>query len=109
MTGDVLGQVASQTIENLSAVEGLTRVPVLRPLVATDKEAVVDMARRLGTAEWSVAADEDCCAVFQPRQPATRASRRRVSAVEAAWDVEALVRDAVAGAAFETVAPDWGA
>lgn len=109
VTGDVLGQVASQTIENLAAVDGVSRVPVLRPLVGTPKEEVVEMARRLGTAEWSVAADEDCCAVFQPRQPATRASRRAVAAVEAGLDREVLVREALAGATVETLEADWGA
>lgn len=107
VTGDVLGQVASQTLENLAAVEGVTRVPVLRPLVATDKQVVIDLARRLGIDEWSVSAAEDCCAVFQPRQPATRASRRRVAAVESEWDVEALVRNALSDAAFETLTADW--
>lgn len=107
VTGDVLGQVASQTIENLAAVESVTRIPVLRPLVATEKEAIADMARRLGTAEWAVAADEDCCAVFQPRQPATRARRRSLAAAEADWDVEALVSAALAGAIAETWEPDW--
>lgn len=107
VTGDVLGQVASQTLENLAAVESVARVPVLRPLIAAEKESIADLARRLGTHAWAVAADEDCCAVFQPRQPATRASRRTVAAVEGEWDVDALVSTALAGATSETCEPDW--
>lgn len=107
VTGDVLGQVASQTLENLAALDPAAGLPVLRPLVATDKEAIVDAARSLGTAAWAVEADEDCCSVFQPRQPATRASSRRLDEVEAAWDLPALVRDTLAAATADTCEPDW--
>jgi thiamine biosynthesis protein ThiI len=107
VTGDVLGQVASQTVENLAAVEGVAGLPVLRPLVASDKEHIAAVARQLGTGAWSVAADEDCCAVFQPRQPATRARRATLEAVESDWDLAALVREALAGATSETCEADW--
>ena len=107
VTGDVLGQVASQTVENLAAVEGVTGLPVLRPLVASDKEHIAAVARQLGTDAWSVAADEDCCAVFQPRQPATRARRATLEAIEADWDLAGLVRDAIARVTSETCEADW--
>lgn len=107
VTGDVLGQVASQTLENLAVMEGIARAPVLRPLVAADKDAIVTAARDLGTLPWAVTADEDCCAVFQPRQPATRASRETVTAIEAGWDLDGLVGAALAGATDEWCAPDW--
>ncbi|MCC6175557.1 MAG: hypothetical protein IT305_09670, partial [Chloroflexi bacterium] len=72
-----------------------------------DKDAIVTAARDLGTLPWAVTADEDCCAVFQPRQPATRASRETVTAIEAGWDLDGLVGAALAGATDEWCAPDW--
>jgi thiamine biosynthesis protein ThiI len=101
VTGDVVGQVASQTIENLAIVEGATTLPLLRPLLGFDKEEITREAQQLGTYEISIIPDEDCCTLFTPRFPATRASKRAVEAAEAGLDLPALVDAAVAAAVVE--------
>jgi thiamine biosynthesis protein ThiI len=101
VTGDVVGQVASQTLENLAVVGSVATLPVLRPLVGFDKEEITGEAQRLGTYEISIVPDEDCCTLFTPRFPATRASRLHVDAAEAGLDVEALVTSALAETVME--------
>ncbi len=81
VVGDSLGQVASQTLENMAAVDAAAGLPVLRPLVGLDKAEIVDLARRIGTFELSVQPFADCCVLFAPRRPATRT---RLAAAEAA-------------------------
>jgi thiamine biosynthesis protein ThiI len=95
VTGDCIGQVASQTIENLTVVEGAATMPILRPLLGFDKDEIVAEAERLGTYNVSIVPDDDCCSLFTPRFPATRADRRAAVAAEQALDVEALVNTAV--------------
>jgi tRNA uracil 4-sulfurtransferase len=101
VTGDVVGQVASQTIENLSVVERVAGMPILRPLVGFDKEEITLEAQRLGTYETSIIPDEDCCTLFTPRFPTTRASREAVEAAEGALDIDVLVARAVEAAVVE--------
>jgi thiamine biosynthesis protein ThiI len=101
VTGDALGQVASQTIENLDVVGGVATMPLLRPLVGFDKGEITAEAQRLGTYEVSIIPDEDCCTLFTPRFPATRATREGAEAAEAELDVEALVETATAAAVVE--------
>jgi thiamine biosynthesis protein ThiI len=101
VTGDSVGQVASQTIDNLAVVGGVTKLPLLRPLVGFDKEDITADARRLGTYQTSIVPDEDCCTLFTPRFPATRASAPRTEAAEAVLDVEALVAAAAGAAVVE--------
>jgi thiamine biosynthesis protein ThiI len=101
VTGDSLGQVASQTIENLTAVESVATLPVLRPLIGFDKEEIMAEARQLGSYETSIIPDEDCCTLFTPRFPATRASSEVAEAGEADLDVDSLVDKAVADAVVE--------
>jgi tRNA uracil 4-sulfurtransferase len=107
VTGEVLGQVASQTIENLTVVEGAATMPMLRPLVGMDKEDITTEAKRIATYEISIRPDEDCCQVFTPRHPATRAGREEVDSAEAALDVPALVKGAVMQATREDLLPEW--
>lgn len=95
VTGDSVGQVASQTIDNLTVIEGAATMPILRPLVGFDKEEITSEAQRIGTYEISIIPDEDCCTLFTPRYPTTRASRAEAEAAEAELDVEALVEQAV--------------
>lgn len=102
VTGDVVGQVASQTLENLSVVEAAATMPLLRPLIGFDKEEITREAQALGTYEISIVPDEDCCTLFTPRFPATRAGRADVDLAETGFDVEGLVRSAVDSAAIET-------
>jgi thiamine biosynthesis protein ThiI len=101
VTGDAVGQVASQTLENLALIDSATDLPVLRPLVAMDKEEITAEARRIGTYETSILPDEDCCQVFTPRHPATRALHHEVALVEQHLPVEELVEAAVTRASVE--------
>jgi thiamine biosynthesis protein ThiI len=101
VTGDALGQVASQTIDNLDVVGGVATMPLLRPLVGFDKEEITAEAQRLGTYEVSIIPDEDCCTLFTPRFPATRTTREGAAAAEAELEVDALVEAATAAAVVE--------
>lgn len=96
VTGDAVGQVASQTIDNLAVVGSVARLPLLRPLVGMDKDEITQDAQRIGTYGISIVPDEDCCTLFTPRFPATRASSEAVERAEAALDVAGLVAAAVA-------------
>jgi thiamine biosynthesis protein ThiI len=101
VTGDVVGQVASQTLDNLAVVEGVATLPLLRPLIGFDKEEITREAQQLGTYEISILPDEDCCTLFTPRFPATRATMAGAEAAEARLDVAALVEAAAAAAVVE--------
>jgi thiamine biosynthesis protein ThiI len=104
VTGDSLGQVASQTLENLGVIESASPLPVLRPLIGMDKEEIILQARALGTYEISIEPDQDCCRLFVPRHPATRATPGEVAAAEATLDVEKLVCRGVEGAQERKIA-----
>jgi tRNA uracil 4-sulfurtransferase len=101
VTGDSLGQVASQTMRNLAVVERAASLPLFRPLIGMDKNEVSAEAQRLGTFEISIEPDQDCCSLFVPRHPTTGARLAAIEAAESALDVEALVASAVDGAAVE--------
>ena len=98
ITGEAVGQVASQTLDNMTVIGAATSLPVLRPLVGMDKDEIIHEARRLGTYEVSIIPDEDCCTLFTPKHPATRASARQVDEAETALPVDMLVEDAAAKA-----------
>lgn len=93
VTGESLGQVASQTLENMAAVGSVATLPLLRPLVGTDKVEIIDEARRVGTYDLSAEAHQDCCTLFEPRDPATHASAAELDDAEAGYDLPALVAD----------------
>ena len=97
VTGENLGQVASQTMEAMASTQAVTRLPTLQPLVGMDKEEIVTLARRIGTFDTSILPYEDCCTVFTPRHPRTRPKISEVETVEAALDVDALVEEALSG------------
>lgn len=96
VTGESLGQVASQTLENIAAVDRVAALPVFRPLIGTDKQEIVSEARSLGTYELSIASSDDCCTLFMPRRPETHARVKDLEDAESALDVEALVAMALA-------------
>lgn len=98
VTGEAVGQVASQTLDNMAVIDAATSLPVLRPLVGMDKDEIVREARRLGTYDVSIIPDEDCCTLFTPQHPATRTTVRQVEEAEAALPVEALAEEAAAAA-----------
>lgn len=101
VTGDVVGQVASQTLENMSAIGSVVTLPVLRPLVGMDKEEIIGEAQRLRTYPISIVPDQDCCTLFTPRHPATKAKPEDVERAEAELPIAEFVRDAAAAAALE--------
>lgn len=101
ITGEVVGQVASQTLENIRAIDEVATLPILRPLIGTDKDAITQEARGIGTYATSIIPDQDCCTLFTPRYPATRASLHAVRAAEALLDLEALMAEALAGIVIE--------
>ena len=96
VTGESLGQVASQTMLSLGVTEDVTSLPVLRPLIGMDKVEIIRMSREIGVFDTSILPYEDCCTVFTPRHPATRPRLEDVRQAEAALDVESLVQKALA-------------
>ena len=94
VTGECLGQVASQTMQALAVSQDVTDLPVLRPLIGMDKEEIVRLARRIGTFDTSILPYEDCCTVFTPRHPKTKPHVEEVREMEQALDVEGLVEKA---------------
>ena len=97
VTGESLGQVASQTMLALGVTEDVVSLPVLRPLIGMDKVEIIRIAREIGTYDTSILPYEDCCTVFTPRHPAIRPQVEDVRAAEAALDVDALVAKALEG------------
>jgi thiamine biosynthesis protein ThiI len=102
VTGDSLGQVASQTLENLAVVEDAASLPVMRPLVGRDKEEIVAEATALGTFDVSAAPCQEACVLFEPKRPATKATIEQSRAAEEGLEVERLVSDAVDAAEVRT-------
>jgi thiamine biosynthesis protein ThiI len=105
VTGESLGQVSSQTLSNLATIDRAVTMPVLRPLVGTDKEEIIREARELGTYETSIEPDQDCCTLFVPRNPATRSTVAEAEEAERALDVGALVDQALSN--IETLEFAW--
>jgi thiamine biosynthesis protein ThiI len=95
VTGESLGQVASQTIQNLRAVESVATLPVLRPLIGLDKPEIITLARRVGSYETSILPHFDCCSFLLPDKPATRSTAAELDRAEAELDVEGLVARAL--------------
>ena len=107
VTGDSLGQVASQTLENLRTVSAAARIPIFRPLIGDDKEDIMRNARAIGTYETSILADQDCCSLFVPRHPETMSSLEQAERAEEALDVPRLVQSALSAVTRETIPADY--
>jgi len=107
VTGESLGQVASQTLANLAVIERASRFPILRPLVGADKLEIIDYAKRAGTYDISIVPDQDCCTLFVPKHPATAATVEETEAAESSLEVQRLVEEALARTEVETVAGVW--
>lgn len=103
VTGENLGQVASQTMEAMASTQAVIDLPVLQPLIGMDKEEIVRMARRIGTFDTSILPYEDCCTVFTPKHPRTRPKLKDVEHAESALDITALVDEAIMGIERVTV------
>ena len=105
ITGEDLGQVASQTAEALVVTDSVVKMPVMRPLIAMDKVDIMDKAREIGTYDISIQPYEDCCTVFLPKHPVTKPKLERIEASESALDVQALVDAAVASEEIIEIRP----
>ena len=100
VTGENLGQVASQTMEALRVTEDVVDLPVLRPLIGLDKEEIVRLSRKIGTLDTSILPYEDCCTVFTPRHPRTKPNLEEVREAEAALDIDGLIDRAMTNREF---------
>lgn len=98
ITGENLGQVASQTAESLVVTDASVSKPVMRPLIAMDKTDIMDKAKEIGTYEKSIEPYEDCCTVFLPKHPTTKPKLEKILESESKLDCEALIEAAVASA-----------
>jgi thiamine biosynthesis protein ThiI len=97
VTGESLGQVASQTLESMNTINAVTNMPILRPVVGMDKQEIMSLAKQIGTYETSILPYEDCCTVFLPKAPKTKPDQETAERQEARLEMERLVREAVEG------------
>ena len=95
VTGESLGQVSSQTLQNLKVIEEAIRIPILRPLIGLDKEEIVDIAKRIGTYEISIKPQEDCCTLFVPKRQITAARLEDIKRIEKDLPIKELVESAL--------------
>jgi len=95
VTGESLGQVASQTLDNIAAIEAVSSMPILRPLIGLDKLEIINLAKDYGTYDISILPDQDCCSLFLPKSPATKAKKQFIEAEEENLAVDNLVQDAI--------------
>jgi thiamine biosynthesis protein ThiI len=107
VTGDSLGQVASQTLENLRTVSAAAALPIFRPLIGDDKEEIMRMAREIGTYDISILADQDCCSLFVPKHPETMSSLEQAERAELQLDSARLTQSALSAATREVIVPDF--
>ena len=107
ITGENLGQVASQTAEALVVTDNCVKMPVMRPLIAMDKTDIMDKAQEIGTFETSIQPYEDCCTVFLPKHPTTKPQLSKIEHSESLLDVEELVKNAVASEEVITIEPQF--
>ena len=95
VTGESLGQVASQTLDNIAAIEAVSSMPILRPLIGLDKLEIINLAKDYGTYDISILPDQDCCSLFLPKSPATKAKKQFIEAEEENLAVDNFVQDAI--------------
>ena len=105
INGESLGQVASQTLESMQAINAVTNTPVIRPVVTMDKLEIIDIAQAIDTFEISIQPFEDCCTIFAPDRPKTNPKLKNAEQYEQRMDVEALVERAVAGIIVTEITP----
>ena len=97
VTGESIGQVASQTMNALAVTDDAVSMPVFRPVIGNDKEEIVEISRRIGTFETSILPYEDCCTVFTPKHPSTKPIIEKIVSAQEVLDVERLINEAVDG------------
>ncbi|MFC7442249.1 tRNA uracil 4-sulfurtransferase ThiI [Laceyella putida] len=106
VTGESLGQVASQTLESMNTINDVTNMPILRPVIGMDKHEIMNIAKRIGTYETSILPYEDCCTVFLPKAPKTKPDKKVARAQEAKLDLERLIGEAVEGVEVIDLVPE---
>ena len=104
-TGESVGQVASQTLESIACINEVISIPVLRPLICTDKVDIIDLARKIGTYETSILPYEDCCTIFDPKNPVTKPTSKKASFYESRFDYASMVEECVKNRKEITVHP----
>jgi thiamine biosynthesis protein ThiI len=107
VTGDSLGQVASQTLENIRTISSVCSLPVFRPLIGNDKEEIIQTARAIGTYGTSILSDQDCCSLFVPRHPETMSRIEEAEAAESKLNIPDLVRSCLDAATSESFTPEY--
>jgi thiamine biosynthesis protein ThiI len=107
VTGDSVGQVASQTIENIDVISRAVTMPILRPLVGEDKVDIINLARRIGTYEISIQPDQDCCSLFVPKHPETRARIEQIEEAEKRLQVDEALKQAIRSSEVLLQYPAW--
>ena len=107
VTGDSVGQVASQTIENIDVISRAVSMPILRPLIGDDKNEIIEVARRIDSFNISIQPDQDCCSLFVPKHPETHANLRRIEESETKLQVEDVMREALESAEVLLEYPAW--
>ena len=105
INGESLGQVASQTLESMQAINAVTNTPIIRPVVTMDKLEIIDIAQEIDTFEISIQPFEDCCTIFAPDRPKTNPKIENAEKYEKWMDVEGLVERAVAGIMITKITP----
>ncbi|KIS19314.1 thiamine biosynthesis protein ThiI [Streptococcus equi subsp. zooepidemicus SzAM35] len=106
INGESLGQVASQTLESMQAINAVTSTPIIRPVVAMDKLEIIDIAQQIDTFDISIQPFEDCCTIFAPDRPKTNPKLANVERYESRFDVNGLVERAVAGIRVTEITPE---
>ena len=103
ISGENIGQVASQTLDNIDAVGRVSKMSILRPVIGFDKQEIIDMAKSIGTYDISIQPDQDCCSLFVPKRPATRARAEQLKMQEIKLKVNFLVESALESAKIEII------
>ncbi|MBA5730165.1 tRNA 4-thiouridine(8) synthase ThiI [Aerococcaceae bacterium INB8] len=107
VNGESLGQVASQTIKSMRVINEVTSTPIFRPLIATDKNEIINLAEKIDTFDISNEPYEDCCTVFAPTAPHTKPKQEKIEDYESALDIEGLVKDAIENTHIEKIDEDY--
>lgn len=103
ITGESIGQVASQTMQGINCTNAVVEIPVFRPLIAMDKVDIIKTAEEIGTYETSIIPEADCCALFSPKKPVTKPRLERLEKSESKLDVEELVKSAIENSTMEVI------
>lgn len=103
VTGESLGQVASQTLENIEVISESVKIPIFRPLIGQDKEEIISLARKIGTYEISILPYEDCCSLFTPKHPETKAKIKEVKNIEKNLGISPLIKKALKGSEVKMI------